>query len=42
MTKQNTGAFLPLHHNWFHILLSLVSAEQHGYGTFQHASGCKR
>jgi DNA-binding PadR family transcriptional regulator len=23
---------LPLHTNWFHILLSLVGCEQHGYG----------
>jgi DNA-binding PadR family transcriptional regulator len=27
--------FLPLHNNWFHILLSLVGAEQHGYGILQ-------
>jgi len=27
--------FLPLHANWFHILLSLVGAEQHGYGIMQ-------
>lgn len=27
--------FLPLHNNWFHILLSLVGAEQHGYGIMQ-------
>ena len=27
--------FLPLHHNWFHILLSLVGNEQHGYGIMQ-------
>ena len=27
--------FLPLHANWFHILLSLVGSEQHGYGIMQ-------
>ena len=27
--------FLPLHNNWFHILLSLVGADQHGYGIMQ-------
>jgi DNA-binding PadR family transcriptional regulator len=27
--------FLPLHHNWFHILLSLVGSEQHGYSIMQ-------
>src|ERR1035437_9087656 len=27
--------FLPLHANWFHILLSLVGKEQHGYGIMQ-------
>jgi DNA-binding PadR family transcriptional regulator len=27
--------FLPLHTNWFHILLSLVGCEQHGYGIMQ-------
>jgi DNA-binding PadR family transcriptional regulator len=27
--------FLPLHSNWFHILLSLVGCEQHGYGIMQ-------
>jgi DNA-binding PadR family transcriptional regulator len=27
--------FLPLHTNWFHILLSLVGREQHGYGIMQ-------
>jgi DNA-binding PadR family transcriptional regulator len=35
MTEQNAAAFLPLHHNWFHILLSLAGAEQHGYGIMQ-------
>jgi DNA-binding PadR family transcriptional regulator len=32
MREKDPGGFLPLHHNWFHILLSLVGAEQHGYG----------
>ncbi len=32
MREKDPGDFLPLHHNWFHILLSLVGAEQHGYG----------
>jgi DNA-binding PadR family transcriptional regulator len=27
--------FLPLHHNWFHILLSRVGSEQHGYSIMQ-------
>jgi DNA-binding PadR family transcriptional regulator len=27
--------FLPLKANWFHILLSLVGGEQHGYGIMQ-------
>ena len=27
--------FIPLHQNWFHILLSLVGAEQLGYGIMQ-------
>jgi DNA-binding PadR family transcriptional regulator len=27
--------FLPLKANWFHILLSLVDGEQHGYGIMQ-------
>ena len=28
-------SFLPLKTNWFHILLSLASEEQHGYGIMQ-------
>lgn len=28
-------SFLPLKPNWFHILLSLVEQEQHGYGIMQ-------
>ena len=35
MEEINAGAFLPLHNNWFHILLSLVGNEQHGYGIMQ-------
>jgi DNA-binding PadR family transcriptional regulator len=35
MTERDPAAFLPLHNNWFHILLSLVGAEQHGYGIMQ-------
>jgi DNA-binding PadR family transcriptional regulator len=27
--------FLPLHNNWFHILLTLVGTDQHGYGIMQ-------
>ena len=30
-----TENFLPLKTNWFHILLSLAPAEQHGYGIMQ-------
>ncbi len=32
MREKAPDSFLPLHHNWFHILLSLVGTEQHGYG----------
>ena len=35
MKMKDAPAFLPLHQNWFHILLSLVGAEQHGYGIMQ-------
>jgi len=35
MSKKDPAGFLPLHQNWFHILLSLVGAEQHGYGIMQ-------
>jgi DNA-binding PadR family transcriptional regulator len=28
-------SFLPLKPNWFHVLLSLVDREQHGYGIMQ-------
>ena len=33
MPKPET--FLPLKTNWFHILLSLASGDQHGYGIMQ-------
>jgi DNA-binding PadR family transcriptional regulator len=33
MPKAET--FLPLKTNWFHILLSLAGADQHGYGIMQ-------
>ena len=35
MKDKTAAEFLPLHNNWFHILLSLVGAEQHGYGIMQ-------
>ena len=35
----NPSTFLPLHNNWFHILLSLVGNEQHGYGIMQEVLG---
>ena len=35
MAKQNPEAFLPLRSNWFHILVSLVGGEQHGYAIVQ-------
>jgi DNA-binding PadR family transcriptional regulator len=35
MKEKASADFLPLHQNWFHILLSLVGAEQHGYGIMQ-------
>jgi DNA-binding PadR family transcriptional regulator len=35
MAGKDPRDFLPLHQNWFHILLSLVGAEQHGYGIMQ-------
>ena len=33
--RKKPEAFLPLKSNWFHILLSLVGGEQHGYGIMQ-------
>ena len=35
MSRKKPEAFLPLKSNWFHILLSLVGGEQHGYGIMQ-------
>ena len=35
MPKPKPDAFLPLKSNWFHILLSLVGGEQHGYRIMQ-------
>ena len=35
MPKVNVQTFIPLKTNWFHILLSLASGEQHGYGIMQ-------
>src|SRR5215471_6478676 len=34
-TDMRPEHFLPLKTNWFHILLSLTSGEQHGYGIMQ-------
>lgn len=35
MAKKSPDAFVPLKSHWFHILLSLVGDEQHGYGIMQ-------
>src|SRR5215217_8240442 len=35
MIDKKADAFLPLKSNWFHILLSLVDGEQHGYRIMQ-------
>ena len=35
MARKTPDAFLPLKSNWFHILVSLVGGEQHGYGVMQ-------
>ena len=35
MPRKAAEAFLPLKSNWFHILVSLVEGEQHGYGIMQ-------
>ena len=32
MSDPDAKRFLPLKTNWFHILLSLIGREQHGYG----------
>jgi DNA-binding PadR family transcriptional regulator len=34
-TPPSAESFLPLKPNWFHVLLSLISEEQHGYGIMQ-------
>jgi DNA-binding PadR family transcriptional regulator len=35
MTDINPQTFIPLKTQWFHIMLSLASEEQHGYGIMQ-------
>jgi DNA-binding PadR family transcriptional regulator len=35
MKEKKPDEFLPLHNNWFHILLSLVGSERHGYSIMQ-------
>src|SRR5262245_58990348 len=35
MSNRKPEAFLPLKNNWFHILVSLVGGEQHGYAIVQ-------
>jgi DNA-binding PadR family transcriptional regulator len=35
MTESDPQSFLPLKPQWFHILLSLASGEQHGYAIMQ-------
>ncbi len=35
MATRPTDAFLPLKPQWFHILLSLATQEQHGYAVMQ-------
>ena len=35
MPRRDADSFLPLKSNWFHILVSLVEGEQHGYGIMQ-------
>jgi DNA-binding PadR family transcriptional regulator len=35
MTETNAQSFLPLKPHWFHIMLSLATGEQHGYGIMQ-------
>jgi len=35
MPKIDPQQFLPLKTQWFHIMLSLISEEQHGYGIMQ-------
>jgi DNA-binding PadR family transcriptional regulator len=35
MTHSDPKRFIPLKPQWFHIMLSLVAGEQHGYGIMQ-------
>jgi len=35
MNKGDPQKFLPLKPHWFHIMVSLVAGEQHGYGIMQ-------
>src|SRR5580700_2345321 len=35
MTEIDPQSFVPLKTQWFHIMLSLASGEQHGYGIMQ-------
>jgi DNA-binding PadR family transcriptional regulator len=35
MTEADVQSFLPLKSQWFHIMLTLASGEQHGYGIMQ-------
>jgi DNA-binding PadR family transcriptional regulator len=35
MTEADLQAFIPLKTQWFHIMLTLASGEQHGYGIMQ-------
>jgi DNA-binding PadR family transcriptional regulator len=35
MKQRSPESFLPLKPHWFHVLLSLADAEQHGYGIMQ-------
>src|SRR5215510_10208117 len=35
MPRKRPEAFLPLKSNWFHILISLVEGEKHGYSIMQ-------
>ena len=35
MPRHSPESFLPLKSNWFHILLTLVGGEQHGYAIMQ-------
>jgi DNA-binding PadR family transcriptional regulator len=44
MPKVDPQKFIPLKTQWFHIMLSLASGEEHGYGIMQEVlqlTGCK-